>query len=421
MNINSIAELLAALKTKQNKYGIVGGLNPDKDVAIFKFLVKLGLAEEYFTPSHTKKRRLNLDKFNEFLAKHDMYCEVKGVDVDKTMLEYLKRFGAVKDGVLDYYQVFAPNERVRIEEGDPLALEQKAMRKKLTRLATLCGKSSREYIEQNLGLTISYSDIGKKYGHSPEDAKKAVVDFVSKKKSDTKEGRVTLTKGEKSTLAYMLKYHNVEQVDSSLSPIVDVMFNEMGVVSNDKYRERVENYFDELVEEIIDMWPDGIVKDVTLSPEATTLYNRMKNYYYNMPHSDDTTFTEYWSMLFATTPKLNRFRFVRSNNSPKRVENRQALVDRALTSDTIYVAPDGTKHMQSIFKDRKNYNILRKEALLRGLTLEQYMLEVHGIILDQPRGDTLKTNTTRLRDSSSYERKPVEKVGNDDVDDKGSM
>lgn len=398
MAITNETELIIALRARADKYGVVTGLSPTTTKDIFKYIEKMGFVTTVITKSRNYIKKIKLDQFNAYLERFDLYYEAKGLNTEKTMTWYLKSFGAIEDGKMMFRRVYSTDEARRVAEGDPLAIDQKAMRKRLTRLATIAGKEVTDYIVQDLGLEIDFEDKPFRRKMGPE----AAMTDVKKLIEDMTASGTSLSKADKSNSTAKLEQHGYVATDSRLSPINDFMLNEVGSVPHGIIRVKTDRYFEELVEDIISTWPEGVITGVQDSARNTLVYGRMKHYYYGTPHDKEVTFSQFWNMVFATTPKLAHYYFARTNDSPKKLEKRAALVERALQSPAIYVGDDGLKHMKGIFSDRKNYNILRSEAKMLGMTLEEYMYTQHGIIVDVIKKGKYETMSARMIKASDY-------------------
>ena len=400
MPITNETELILALRARGDKYGVVTGLSPTTTKDIFKYIEKQGFVSTIITKSGNYIKKIKLDEFNAYLEAFDLYYESKGINTEKTMVWYLNSFGAIEDGKFMFRRVYTKNEAKRVAEGDTLALDQKAMRKRLTRLATIAGKEVTDYVTEDLGLEIDFEDkpFRRKMGaeEAKADVRKTIEDILDSGKK--------MSKATKSNNAAKLVAHGVKQTDSSISPLNDFIINEVGKVPHGVIRVKVDNYFEKLVEDIITTWPDGIITGVQDTPQNALVYGRMKHYYYGTPHDRRVTFSQFWSTVFLTTPALAKYSFARTNDDPNKLAKRAALVERALQSPTIYTDDNGVKHMRGIFNDRKNYNILRGEAKLLGLTLEEYMYIHHGIIVDVVKKQKYDTLGSRMIKASDYKK-----------------
>ena len=400
MPITNETELILALRERGDKYGVVTGLSPTTTKDIFKFIEKQGFVSTVITKSSNYIKKIKLDEFNAYLESFDLYYEAKGLNTEKTMVWYLKSFGALEEGKFMFRRVYSKNEAKRISEGDPLAVDQKAMRKRLTRLATIAGKEVTDYVTEDLGLEIDFEERPFRRGMSPTaaktDVKKVIEDMVSS-------GR-KITKADKYNSSQKLTAHGVERVDANLSPFNDFMINTVGKTPEGNIRIKTDKGFELLVDDIISTWPEGIITGVQDTPQNALVYGRMKQYYYGTPHDKHITFSQFWSIVFNVTPKLHRYTFARTNDDPNKLEKRAALVERALQSPTIYTDDNGVKHMRGIFNDRKNYNILRSEAKMLGLTLEEYMYKHHGIIVDVVKKQKYETLGSRIIKASDYKK-----------------
>ena len=398
MTITNETELILALRQRADKYGVVTGLSPTTTKDVFKFIEKKGYVSTIITKSGNYIKKIKLDEFNAYLEAFDLYYEAKGINTEKTMVWYLKSFGALdKEGKMLFRRVYSKNEAKRIKEGDLLAVDQKAMRKRLTRLATIAGKEVVDYIREDLGLEIDFEDRPFRKNMGPEGAKqdvrKVIEDMVTTGKK--------ISKSTKSNSTAKLVSHGVERVDETISPFNDFTINVAGETPKGNIRVKVD-YFEELVNDILTTWPEGIITGVQDSAKNSLVYGRMRHYYYGTPHDKEVTFSDFWNGVFATTPALRNYSFARNNNDPNKLAKREALVQRALTSPSIYIDDNGVKHMKGIFNDRKNYNILRSEAKMLGLTLEEYMYLYHGIIVDVVKKGKYETMTSRMIKASEY-------------------
>ena len=400
MPITNETELILALRERGDKYGVVTGLSPTTTKDIFKFIEKQGFVSTIITRSGNYIKKIKLDEFNAYLEAFDLYYEAKGINTEKTMVWYLKSFGAIEDDKFMFRRVYTKNEARRIAEGDPLAIDQKAMRKRLTRLATIAGKEVTDYVIEDLGLEIDFEDRPFRKAMSPDaaktDVKKVIEDMVSSGKK--------ISKVDKYNSSQKLTAHGVERVDGNISAFNDFMINTVGKTPEGSIRVKTDKGFELLVEDIISTWPEGVITGVQDTPRNALVYGRMKQYYYGTPHDKHITFSQFWSIVFNVTPILHRYTFARTNDDPNKLEKRAALVSRALQSPTIYTDDNGVKHMKGIFSDRKNYNILRSEAKMLGLTLEEYMLKYHGIVVDVVKKQKYETLGSRMVKASEYKK-----------------